>query len=129
MIERARYGSHTGTAEGLAHSLVATAQERGIPAVAHDLAMFTAERFLDNASRVVLLLATHGVGNPTKSAQAFDAWLKQAVATTLILVIPPLMQKYTRAEAVTIVAVALPIFICLFTFVANTCYSLFVLCA
>jgi sulfite reductase alpha subunit-like flavoprotein len=39
---------------------------------------FSADRFLDNSSRVVLLLATHGVGNPTKSAQALHTWLNDA---------------------------------------------------
>jgi sulfite reductase alpha subunit-like flavoprotein len=60
---------------GLAAELVAKAERRGVPAVSHDLAAFSPGRFLDNRGRVALLLATHGVGNPTKSAQAFDAWL------------------------------------------------------
>jgi sulfite reductase alpha subunit-like flavoprotein len=55
------HGSHTGTAESLAQELVAKATQQGIDAVSHDLAGFSPSRFLDNDSRVVLLLATHGV--------------------------------------------------------------------
>jgi hypothetical protein len=55
------------------------AAARGLSCVAVDLAMFEPAVFETHA-RVVLLVATHGVGGPTKSAQRFHKWMVRRTA-------------------------------------------------
>eukprot|EP00656_Telonema_subtile_P054988 TRINITY_DN8361_c0_g1_i7.p1 TRINITY_DN8361_c0_g1~~TRINITY_DN8361_c0_g1_i7.p1 ORF type:complete len:1024 (+),score=243.16 TRINITY_DN8361_c0_g1_i7:93-3164(+) len=70
------YGSHTGTAEGLAKTFAAelvtsgTATAKAVP-----LSSWSAEDLWPVCSLAVFIVATHGIGGPTKTAQTFKAWL------------------------------------------------------
>src|SRR5690606_10865510 len=65
---RILYGSHTGNCEALAHKLADQAKAKGIEAEVSDMASFK-PRDLQKITNLVVLVSTHGLGEPPVQAQ------------------------------------------------------------
>ena len=68
------WGSQTGTAEGFGNELMREARQRGWNAKSVDLEEVSGEDLESEAAPVVLLMATHGEGEPTDNAVEFYNW-------------------------------------------------------
>ena len=68
------WGSQTGTAEGFGNELMREARQRGWNAKSVDLEEVSGEDLESEAAPVVLLMATHGEGEPTDNAVEFYKW-------------------------------------------------------
>lgn len=75
------WGSQSGFAEGLAHSLAQDLQQRfGIRSLLADLSDFDAQSVtgVHKSLPVIFIVSTYGEGDPTDNAQEFFSWSKTA---------------------------------------------------
>lgn len=80
------WGSQSGFAEGLAHSLAQDLQQRfGIRALVADLSDFDAQSItgVPKSLPVIFIVSTYGEGDPSDNAQEFFSWSKTAGDTRL----------------------------------------------
>lgn len=80
------WGSQSGFAEGLAHSLARDLHQRfGVQVLLADLSDYDAESFtlLPNSTPVIFIVSTYGEGDPSDNAQDFVSWSRAAQAGCL----------------------------------------------
>jgi len=70
------FASHTGTAEGFSKLVAEEGVSRGVSCAARDLADVQGENFAKTKT-AVLILATHGEGDPPECVRPFFEWLKR----------------------------------------------------
>ena len=78
------WGSQTGTAEGFAGELMREARRKGFRARSVDLEDYEAEDICDELEPVVLLMATHGEGEPTDNAMPFYTWANEEATAPML---------------------------------------------
>jgi len=76
------FASHTGTAEGFANLVAEEAISRGVSCATCDLAEVLGEE-LAKIKTAVLILATHGEGDPPECVRPFFDWLKKQTGERL----------------------------------------------
>ena len=69
------WGSQTGTAEEFGSVLMREAKQRGFKARSLDLEDYAADELQEETAPVILLMATHGEGEPTYNALAFYEYM------------------------------------------------------
>ena len=68
------WGSQTGTAEAFSNELLREARRRGYNAKSVDLEEYSGDELAEEQAPVLMLMSTHGEGEPTDNAVEFYNW-------------------------------------------------------